>query len=101
MTWEYPFILITMATTPVDPEVIKAMIPYIETYYGNPSSAYSIGKSNKEALEKARAQVAKLINSGAEEICFTQLCHRIKQSGDKGSCHRQCQQGPAYYNLGN
>ncbi len=59
------------ATTPVDPEVVKEMIPYIESYYGNPSSSYSIGRSNKEAIEKARQQVAGLINCKPEEIYFT------------------------------
>jgi len=68
---KYPVYLDYNATTPVDPEVAKEMIPYIESYYGNPSSSYSIGKSNKEAIEKARGQVAELINCQPEEIYFT------------------------------
>jgi len=68
---EKPIYLDYNATTPVDPEVAKEMIPYIDTFYGNPSSSYSIGRSNKEAVEKARVQVAELINCKPEEIFFT------------------------------
>jgi len=59
------------ATTPVDKEVANEMIPYIKTLYGNPSSSYQIGRKNKEAVEKARQQVASLINCKPEEIIFT------------------------------
>lgn len=59
------------ATTPIDPEVASAMIPYIQTYFGNPSSSYSIGKGNKEVINRAREQVANLINAKPEEIIFT------------------------------
>jgi len=68
---KHPVYLDYNATTPVDPEVLKEMIPYIESYYGNPSSSYSIGRSNKEAIEKARGQVAELISCEPEEIYFT------------------------------
>lgn len=59
------------ATTPIDPEVAAEMLPYLQTHFGNPSSSYSIGRSNKEAVERAREQVANLINAKSEEICFT------------------------------
>ncbi|MEA3462058.1 MAG: cysteine desulfurase family protein [Bacteroidota bacterium] len=59
------------ATTPIDPEVVREMIPYIESYFGNPSSSYSIGNKNQEAIEKARRQVANLVNASPEEITFT------------------------------
>ncbi len=59
------------ATTPIDKEVVKEMIPYIETSYGNPSSSYQMGKQNKEAIEQARKQVAGLINCKPGEIIFT------------------------------
>ncbi|NEW85137.1 MAG: cysteine desulfurase, partial [Mariniphaga sp.] len=68
---KHPVYLDYNATTPVDPEVAKEMIPYFELYYGNPSSSYSIGRSTKEAIEKARVQVAELINCKPEEIFFT------------------------------
>jgi len=59
------------ATTPIDKEVAKAMLPYIETNYGNPSSSYQMGRLNKEAIEKARSQVASLICCNPDEIFFT------------------------------
>lgn len=59
------------ATTPIDKEVAKAMLPYIETNYGNPSSSYLLGRLNKEAIEQARRQVANLICSKPDEIFFT------------------------------
>jgi len=72
------------ATTPVDPEVAKEMIPYIESFYGNPSSSYSIGRSNKDAVEKARAQVAQLINCHPEEIYFTSCATESNNHAIKG-----------------
>lgn len=68
---ENPVYLDYNATTPIDPEVAKEMIPFIETYFGNPSSSYLIGRQNKDAIEKARKQVAVLINCNPEEIIFT------------------------------
>jgi cysteine desulfurase len=59
------------ATTPIDKEVAKAMLPYIETNYGNPSSSYLMGRLNKEAIEKSRSQVASLIRCQPDEIFFT------------------------------
>jgi cysteine desulfurase len=59
------------ATTPIDPEVINEMLPYLQTGFGNPSSSYSIGSENLEAVNRARKQVAALINARPEEITFT------------------------------
>lgn len=59
------------ATTPIDKEVADAMRPYLESYFGNPSSAHSFGIEAKLAVEKARQQVAALINCEADEIIFT------------------------------
>lgn len=59
------------ATTPLDPEVLKAMQPYFTEYYGNPSSLHSFGREAHEALESARAQVANVIGAKKEEIIFT------------------------------
>ena len=59
------------ATTPIDPDVINEMIPFIQSGFGNPSSSYSIGKKNQEAINRARKQVATLINARPEEITFT------------------------------
>lgn len=59
------------ATTPIAPEVADAMRPYLDQYFGNPSSTHSYGASTKIAVEKARRQVAALINCEPAEIIFT------------------------------
>ena len=59
------------ATTPLAPEVREAMLPYLEDFYGNPSSLHDWGSSAREAVELAREKVAGLIGAKAEEIIFT------------------------------
>lgn len=59
------------ATTKIDDAVLKEMLPYLTSYYGNASSLYSLGKSSREAVEKARKQVANVINCNASEVYFT------------------------------
>ena len=59
------------ATTAVDEEVLKEMIPYFNISYGNPSSAYSIGRKNRMAIEQAREQVARVLNCKKNEVYFT------------------------------
>jgi cysteine desulfurase len=59
------------ATTPADPSVVKAMLPYFTESFGNPSSLYSYGQENKAALDKARETVAGAIGARADEIIFT------------------------------
>jgi len=60
------------ATTPVHPEVAKAMVPHLSKDFGNPSTLYSYGREAKGALEEARARVARLIGAKQpEEIVFT------------------------------
>lgn len=60
------------ATTPVDPEVLEAMLPYLKEEFGNPSSRhYTLAVNAEKAVEKARQQVADLINAKPEEIIFT------------------------------
>lgn len=60
------------ATTPVDPEVLDAMLPYLKEEYGNPSSRYyTLAVNANNAVEKAREQVAALINAEPKEIVFT------------------------------
>jgi cysteine desulfurase len=88
-----PIYLDYNATTPIDPEVAKEMIPYIESFYGNPSSSYSIGRSNKEAVEKARIQVAQLINCQPEEIYFTSCATESNNLAIKGIAWANRDQG--------
>lgn len=59
------------ATTPVRPEVIEAMLPYLQTRFGNPSSVHRAGQEARAAVEAARSQVARLLNADAPEIVFT------------------------------
>ncbi len=66
-----PIYLDYNATTPVDPAVVEAMLPYLREHYGNPSSSHSLGKKAHEAVEKARQQVAHLLNAKPDEIVFT------------------------------
>jgi cysteine desulfurase len=59
------------ATTPVDPQVLDAMLPYLREDFGNPSSTYALGRRAHDAVERARAKVATLIGAMPEEIVFT------------------------------
>lgn len=66
-----PIYLDYNATTPIAEEVADAMRPYLEHYFGNPSSVHSYGVKTKMAVEKARRQIASLINCDPSEIIFT------------------------------
>ena len=59
------------ATTGMSKRAVEAMIPYLSEWYGNPSSLYSFGQRSKEAIEKAREDVAKIIGADPKEIIFT------------------------------
>jgi len=59
------------ATTPVDSEVLKEMQPYFSEKFGNASSLHSFGIEARDALEDARARIARIINANTEEIIFT------------------------------
>jgi len=59
------------ATTPIDPEVAEAMRPYLTEHFGNPSSSHWFGAQTKQAVEKARAQVAALLGCEPDEVVFT------------------------------
>lgn len=58
------------ATTPLDPEVLEAMMPYLTTNFGNPSSIYSYGRESRMAIENARKSVAKILGAHPSEIFF-------------------------------
>jgi cysteine desulfurase len=59
------------ATTPLLPEVVDAMLPYLREHFGNPSSGHVYGRRAKEAVEHARAEVAMLLGCAADEVLFT------------------------------
>jgi len=66
-----PIYLDYNATTPIDPAVREAMLPYLGEYFGNPSTTHAYGQPVKEAVERARQQVASLIGATVEEVIFT------------------------------
>jgi cysteine desulfurase len=66
-----PIYLDYNATTPIDPAVVEAMLPYLRDHFGNPSSAHALGKRAHDAVEQARRQVAGLLGAQADEIVFT------------------------------
>ncbi len=59
------------ATSPVDPDVLKAMEPYFTDSFGNASTLYSLGREGKKAIESAREKVASIIGAETKEIIFT------------------------------
>lgn len=67
-----PFIYLDYnASTPIDPEVVETMQPFLSKYYGNPSSIHLEGTQAKEAIDLARSQVANLLSASPDEIIFT------------------------------
>jgi cysteine desulfurase len=66
-----PIYLDYNATTPLDPAVVEALLPYLRDHFGNPSSTHVYGRTTHEAVERARAQVAALLGATPEEIIFT------------------------------
>jgi len=59
------------ATTPIEPDVLKAMMPYFTEIFGNPSSVHQFGREAKVAIEEARERIANFINAKPSEIVFT------------------------------
>lgn len=59
------------ATTPVDPQVLEAMLPYFSAEYGNPSSIHAWGRRAEKAVEAARREMADVLNCSPDEILFT------------------------------
>ena len=66
-----PIYLDYNATTPIDPRVARAMIPFVNEHFGNPSSGHVLGVTTKKAVERSRKQVADLLGCDVEEVIFT------------------------------
>lgn len=81
------------ATTPLSEEVLKEMIPYFTTQYGNASSIYSIARNSKRAIEQARTRVAKAINSKPKEIYFTSCGSESDNLALKGIAYANSKKG--------
>ena len=82
-----------IATTPVLPEVIEAMLPYFREVYGNPQSLHAWGDEAREAIEKAREQVTALIGGSVEEIVFTSSGSESNNLAIKGLAQGQVTKG--------
>jgi cysteine desulfurase len=80
-----PIYLDYNATTPLDPLVVEAMLPYLRTHFGNPSSTHEFGRRAHEAVDVARAQVAALIGCRPDEILFTSGGTEASNHAIKGS----------------
>ncbi|MHB1781217.1 MAG: aminotransferase class V-fold PLP-dependent enzyme [Acidimicrobiales bacterium] len=59
------------ATTPLAPQVLDAMLPYLREHYGNPSSDYELGRRARKAIEQSQGLVASLIGAAPGEVLFT------------------------------
>ncbi len=80
-----PLYLDAQATTPVDPRVLDAMLPYMTNMYGNPHSrTHAYGWESEKAVEVAREQVARLINADPKEIVFTSGATESNNTAVKG-----------------
>lgn len=66
-----PIYLDYNATTPIDPQVAEAMLPFLYRHFGNPSSSHTFGATARKAVEKARRQVAETLRCGTDELIFT------------------------------
>src|SRR5437764_6747924 len=66
-----PFYLDSNATTPLLPEVLQSMQPFLSDTFGNPSSAHQHGRRARKALEDAREKLAFLLDAHADEVIFT------------------------------
>ena len=88
MTPHFPIYMDYGATTPVDPRVVDAMIPWLREHFGNPASrSHAWGWEAEEAVEKARADVAALIGADPREIVWTSGATETNNLAIKGAAH--------------
>jgi len=82
-----PFYIDYNATTPIDPEVIDEMLPYLREHFGNPSSTHWFGNQARQAVELARMRVADCIGCGPNEVIFTSGGSESNNFAIKGICY--------------
>ena len=88
-----PIYLDYNATTPIDPAVAEAMLPYIHEHFGNPSSGHAFGRRAKEGVDMARSQVAGLLGCQTDEVIFTSGGTESNNHAIKGVAAAYRQQG--------
>jgi len=88
-----PIYLDYNATTPIDHRVAEAMLPYLQTHFGNPSSGHAYGVTTKKAVEQARKQIADMLGCGIEEIIFTSGGTESNNYAIKGVAHAYRKRG--------
>jgi cysteine desulfurase len=88
MTPHFPIYMDYGATTPVDPRVVDAIVPWLREHFGNPASrSHAWGWEAEEAVEKARANVASLIEADPREIVWTSGATESNNLAIKGAAH--------------
>jgi cysteine desulfurase len=94
MTPHFPIYMDYGATTPVDPRVVDAMVPWLREHFGNPASrSHAWGWEAEEAVEKARAQVAELVGADPREIVWTSGATESINLAIKGAAHFYASKG--------
>ncbi|MFM7338798.1 MAG: aminotransferase class V-fold PLP-dependent enzyme, partial [Bacteroidota bacterium] len=74
------------ATTQIDEEILDAMMPWMRDFFGNPSSAYALGRKSRVAIEEAREEIAASINAHPAELIFTSGGTEANNTILKSSC---------------
>ena len=85
------------ATTPLDPRVLQAMLPYLSGPYGNPSSLHRYGRAARDGVERARAQVAALVGAQPQEVIWTSGGTEANNLALKGLCRGPSPAGQLLY----
>src|SRR5271169_159932 len=91
-----PIYLDNQASTPVDPRVLEAMMPYFTIDYGNPhSESHAYGRRTMAAIDAARGEIAAVIHADPREIVFTSGATEANNLAIKGAAHFARQHPPA------
>src|SRR5215207_3463705 len=81
------------ATTPVDPRVVEAMLPYLTAKFGNPSSVHFYGQEARAAVDRARREVADLVGARPNEVVFLSGGTEANNLAVRGHCEQATDHG--------